>query len=238
MEPFDLLRAEGLSEKEAGVYLALLSLNEAGASDLAARTGIDRTLIYELCYKLGKRGLVSKTTKGKRTLFIPADPKVLLTSLKKRTEKCEKIMPRFEQLYATPEALMKAEVYSGKRGVLTLMHILIEKKKDYCVIGAGEIFQELFPEHLKEVMRENVKSGVHEYLLNKESERGNLWLNENSHVRFLPDKHVTPTILIICEEVIAIINWKPPFNALLLTDTDTGKAFRNYFDLMWQTAKD
>ena len=59
METLEALRKFGLAEKEAKVYLSLLGLGEALASEIAAKTNIARQLVYDLFERLIELGLVS-----------------------------------------------------------------------------------------------------------------------------------------------------------------------------------
>ena len=57
MESRDL-EAFGLTEKESRVYLALLELGEAGIGEIAKKSAIKRTTLYDVVENLKKSGLV------------------------------------------------------------------------------------------------------------------------------------------------------------------------------------
>lgn len=59
MEFKELLRKAGFSEKEANVYLALLTGGPSGATEIAERACINRSTTYVVLDALSKRGLVS-----------------------------------------------------------------------------------------------------------------------------------------------------------------------------------
>ncbi|KXK08067.1 MAG: Sugar-specific transcriptional regulator TrmB [candidate division WS6 bacterium OLB21] len=50
----------GLNKGEAEVYSSLLQFGEASASEIAKRTNIGRTNVYEYANSLIKRGLISQ----------------------------------------------------------------------------------------------------------------------------------------------------------------------------------
>ena len=86
----ELLKSLKFSEKEAKVYLALLELGSAKAHDIARKTGINRTTVYDLLEILLHRGLISKYKKGALAYFNARDPKYLLSYLDREKEEQEK----------------------------------------------------------------------------------------------------------------------------------------------------
>ena len=73
-----ILENNGLSEKEAKVYLTLLELKEALPSSISRRSGIKRPTTYVVLDQLQKKGLVSYVKKGKWQYFQAINPHSLL----------------------------------------------------------------------------------------------------------------------------------------------------------------
>ena len=57
----DILKKSGFSEKEIGVYSALLELGSSVVSDIAKKARVIRSTAYVVLDSLAKRGLVSAT---------------------------------------------------------------------------------------------------------------------------------------------------------------------------------
>src|SRR5262245_34371544 len=74
----------GLTDKESGVYLALLQVDDASVLDLAKKTGIKRPTVYVTLESLAKKGLVSETTIGKKTHYYAEPPERLESFIEKR----------------------------------------------------------------------------------------------------------------------------------------------------------
>src|SRR4051812_25054594 len=64
----------GLSQKEARVYLANLMLGPATVQKIADQSGIKRVTTYVILESLNNLGLVSQSTKGKKTYFVAEEP--------------------------------------------------------------------------------------------------------------------------------------------------------------------
>jgi len=68
----------GLGATAVRVYLALLRSGPGSASLVARHARVRRPTVYGALAELAKRGLISKTMKGTRSLFAPEPPWKLL----------------------------------------------------------------------------------------------------------------------------------------------------------------
>ena len=64
------LKQIGLSEKQAGIYLAALELGETTVKEIAKKAEIKRTTIYDLLDEMIESGLIKQTIKESRKKFI------------------------------------------------------------------------------------------------------------------------------------------------------------------------
>ena len=93
MKSFDTLKDTktlenlGLSFAEAAIYLSALDLGTATISDLAKNAKIERTRAYYHIEQMLSLGLLKTNTRGKRTLYMPADPTLLKEIQNKNTKK-------------------------------------------------------------------------------------------------------------------------------------------------------
>ena len=124
----------GLSEKEAGAYLALLELSPATIQDAAARAGANRTTMYLLVDALVRRGMVSMTTHGKKQLFVAEPPERLLTILRLQRRELEEkerelmsAIPLLNAVHNARSEKPKVRYYEGADGVRTVRALLSEE---------------------------------------------------------------------------------------------------------------
>ena len=82
-EIFSLL---GLSQREIEIYKALLSLGASSIRTIADKSGINRGSTYESLKALQQRGIVTYQPKGKRRLFAPVEPDILLQLAEERRQ--------------------------------------------------------------------------------------------------------------------------------------------------------
>lgn len=113
----------GLEEKAAAIYIAVLQVGSSSLADIAKRTRINRTTLYQHLDTLLDRGLISKTPKGKRILYAPENPQKILKNLERSTALFLQQAPQLEQLYKHARHTPSARVYEGLEGI---MQVLLE----------------------------------------------------------------------------------------------------------------
>jgi len=237
MELVELLKKLGLEEKEAKVYLTLLSLGEATATIISEKTNLDRTLIYQLANKLIEQGLISYIIKNNVRYFSAANPKKILEDLKEKQRDIESAMPKFLELAKTKKEDTKIAVYKGKEGLKTMLNDIIRTKKDYIVFGEEGRFQEVLPIDIHQFLLQIEKNNIHEKVLVREDWRGNVIKSKNSEFRYLPKNMLSPSTTVIYGNKINIIIWTPPFHAILIENKEVADSYRTYFNALWKLAK-
>ncbi len=148
---YNALEKLGLSEKETGVYMALLSLGPVAIRKIAAKAGINRGSTYDALKILQKEGLVSYYHKGKLQHFVAEDPKVLSKIFARKkleiedaSKEIENIIPKLSSLSqgTNNRPIVKFyENYSGLRTILedTLDSVAKQKKKEYVAFSSSAI---------------------------------------------------------------------------------------------------
>lgn len=82
-----LLLAAGLLPSEAKVYLSALELGPSSVQNIAAKAKISRTAAYEAVELLQKRGLISVSTIGKKSVFSAEDPERIVAYLQSEQQR-------------------------------------------------------------------------------------------------------------------------------------------------------
>lgn len=102
----EILKQIGLSDNESEVYLIVLKLNEALASNIAKQSKISRPHIYDNLNKLVEKGLITYVIKSNKKYFKAVNPDNLMDYLKEKEEDLKEILPELQELYKT-EYLLK-----------------------------------------------------------------------------------------------------------------------------------
>ncbi len=117
-----LLADVGLLPSETKVYLSTLELGPSTVQNIAKKADISRTATYEAIELLRKRGLMTTSTSGKRTLFTSEDPSRIVSYLKGEQQKFSTTLSDIEQLVGTLQLMAGGlkplvKVYEGEEAM-------------------------------------------------------------------------------------------------------------------------
>src|SRR3989338_6209004 len=156
------LEEVGLSEKAAGVYLALLQLGSGAVQDIASRAGLVRTTCYPLLEELQKRGLVSTTRSGKKTVYVAEHPDQLVGNIERTASLARAIVPTLAHVLAGNSKRPKIEIYEGISGVWRAYEDVIrgEGYEVKAFVPADDAIGLAGDRKVKEYIRKRVKKGI------------------------------------------------------------------------------
>ena len=245
------LREIGLTEGEIRVYEALLALGECTKTALAKKSGISPSNIYDVTNRLIEKGIISKVEKNGIAHFSPADPKHLLDFLEQKEKDIEKekdivsqILPSLLAEFQKVKETVNVEVFQGWNGMKTVFEDLInesEKGDQNYVFGASKGEPEkqadrFFVKYSK--LREKkgiITNIIFNEELRKRKERIDFFLkSRNYNIKFLQQS--TPAeIMMYKNKSCIIILTKEPL-VIRITSKEVTDSFRQYFNIMWNTA--
>jgi HTH-type transcriptional regulator, sugar sensing transcriptional regulator len=233
----EILRRLGLEEKEAKVYLALLSTGECTATKISQKTVLDRTLMYQITNKLIDKGLVSFVVKNNVKYFIAANPKKLLEDLKDKEHALSSILPRLNALTKLDEQEMKVEVYRGKEGFRAILKDILRVGKDYIAFGEEGRMQQIIPIELGTFLKRIELRGIKERVIVREDLRHIAFKSKTSVFKFIPKEYLSPALTAVYGDKVVTILFNEPYYAILTTSKDMAQSYRNHFELLWRIAK-
>lgn len=119
------------SEKEAGVYLALLELGSATVAPLAKKAGVNRTTAYEILEALIEKGFVSKSDVKNVTTYVAESPARFESLIRKeeqdvahRKKRLEETMPQLFALYNAMEDKPGVRFFEGEEGIAAAREVM------------------------------------------------------------------------------------------------------------------
>jgi sugar-specific transcriptional regulator TrmB len=228
-----------LTETEVNIYLTLLELGEATASEVALRNSLNRTFTYDRIDKLVKKGLVSSLIKDDKKYFKAADPNNLLAILQENQEKIiagldekkleiKQLIPSLLKLKKPREEIPNVELYSTKRGIKSVLNLILKENKALYIYGSIKKFQDVM-EHYYEIWNKlRVKNKIKTRILT--SDQVNMLSVE---MDYLSDEHKTNTTTFTFGDKIAVILWGSVPVAILTESKDIAKSNIHFFDGLW-----
>jgi sugar-specific transcriptional regulator TrmB len=231
------LKKIGLEDSEIKIYLTLLKLGSSTATSLAKETGINRSYLYDILERLINRGLVSFFAKNNIKYFNATSPESLVDYADSIKKDIQKLIPELEKLKSIPKEVAKVELFQGKEGLKTLLKDIISERKNYVVFGEEGQFQNMFPVYIQQFLRDASVYGIEEKLITKTGVKKNILQSKKSQIRHLPNEYFSPVSTVVYGDKVSIFIWKEPYFAVLITDGEVAKSYRNYFNALWDIAK-
>ncbi len=107
----------GFNSKEARAYLALLELGDATLADLARKSRLKRTTLYDVVRSLKERGLIAVVRSGGRFIYSAEDPRTLGERLREQQSLLERVLPEILSITNLLPGKPKIRYYEGGEGI-------------------------------------------------------------------------------------------------------------------------
>lgn len=237
------------SKKETKVYLAILELGTAKAKDLALKTDLNRTTVYDVCDVLLSRGLISTYKQGKTTFFNALDPKRLENYLEREKEECESkiekqkkkvkdLLPELISLQNLPTKKPKVQFFEGEKGIREAYEDTLSSREIILAYANVETMHKGLPNFFPEYYKRRTAKKIFIRAIcpqNKLSiERSEKDREEMREVRFLPEKAQTfsPEINLYHHKML-IASWKEKI-AVIIESKELVDLQKLIYNLLWE----
>jgi len=130
MEHIHFLTKLGLSAHESVVYVALLEYGKMGVSEIARKTELHRTMIYEALLGLDREGLVGTELKGKYKIYVAESPKKLEAKFLELSNQFDEKINELSQIKRARTTLRPAIKYvEGRKGITAIYDDIVDTLK-------------------------------------------------------------------------------------------------------------
>lgn len=246
----ELLSVLGFSKKESLVYLALLEVGSGKAQEIAKKTRLNRTTVYDIFETLMQKGLVSKYKKGSATFFNALEPKHLLTylereqeeqvkKLEKRKRQVSALLPQLISLQNIFTSKPKVRFFEGEKGMREAYEDTLTSKGIILAYANVKTMHEGLPNFFPEYYARRAENKI---FIKAILPRNELSIERAKHnqaemrdTRFLPDKEMSfsPEVNIYNNKIL-IASWKEQM-AILIESAELAALQKLTFDLLWNT---
>jgi sugar-specific transcriptional regulator TrmB len=250
MDASALLQQSGLTEGESRVYLALLELGPSTSGPIVEKSGVSRSIIYQLLDKLSSKGLVSHIVKERTKYFQAAEPSRIQEYLddeeKKFQENKQKMDELLPKLYALQSSAKESEakVYVGFRGMITAHEHAYQKLsrgEEYYYMGIPAHQEKHFHAYWLRDHARRAKLGIKTRLLFHPDTDIGVLQSRNKHAlcdaRHMPSSIDTPAWFMGYKDVAVIgLQSKVPIT-IEITNQEIADSFKAYFEEYWKRSK-
>ena len=240
------LERAGLLKNDRSVYLALLEIGSATVSNLARKTGLHRSYVYDILDKLIDFGLVSFTIKNNKKFFNAENPERIIGFIENRREEIEKnkevirrVLPKLIERQKTALEKQEARVFIGKEGIKSILEDVLTIGENFVGFGAEGKFKEIYKWYFTNWQKRRMKQKISYRIIYNKRLEGKRPTKEQRlvQVRFLPEKYDFPATSIVYGNKVAILLWGESPIGFVLESKDVVKSFLSYFEVLWGSAK-
>lgn len=243
------LSALDLPEKDAAVYLSLLTLGPATVQQITKETGLNRSSLYVILDRLLERGLASVAAERGVRAYVAVSPERIVRIAKERLEHAvltrqslETLLPEIDTLRKTGRHKPRMLVLTGVDGLQRGFEEALENKEGVMRIfsSAGKIAQSL-PEYLPTFIRERLRHGIRMYGIHPDDEAGRAMVKHVpetiDELTFVPaDRFKFPSDLGIFDDKIAFMSHEPPL-CVAIESKAISDVMKVVFDLAREEAR-
>jgi sugar-specific transcriptional regulator TrmB len=226
----------GLSPNEIKVYLVLNDHGSTKAGRISKLAKIDRSSAYNALKLLQEKGFISYVLIGKVKWFQAAGPRRILEYLKEQEEDVESILPELQERHKRKKIEGQIRLFKGIKGIKSVFLDMIRTGKDNFVFGSEGQFSEIMPEFAYQFDRMKKEKNIHTKLIIREGRKE--LDKKTTKYRYLKNISESPAVTNIYGDKIAILIWTDEPEGIIIENAAAAKAYKSYFDLMWESAKE
>lgn len=239
------LTKQGLSGNQIKTYLAVLSLGRATTIDVARKTGLKRTTVYDVLAGLINLGYVSETKKGKRRLFISEDPSLIVSRFEERLSDMKLLVPALQNMYSASVPIPQVKFYDGINGVQSVFDQLlnIKSKEQLFWSSITDMVEVLGKRYLESWIKRRVRKGIRSKVLISKQIRSldSLFEAKESYLReihWLPPEFLFNGVCCVFDNKVAYISTRKESFGFIIESEAYSSMMRMVWQSMWAITRE
>lgn len=230
-----VLEKIGFSPNEIKVYLTLNKNGSTKAGKISKLAKIDRSSAYNALKSLQEKGMVSYVMIGQIKFFQATGPRRILDYIKEQEVEVQEILPQLQEAHKAKKQEGQVRLFKGYKGIQTVFMDIIRTGQDNYVFGSEGNFTKRMPEFAHRFKLLKKQAGIRTKILMRKSSR-ELDIKLSEH-RYVPNVTESSADTDIYGDKIAIIIWTDEPEAIVIENPSAAKAYKSYFDFMWNHSK-
>lgn len=238
----NILQNLGLDDKETKIYLALLELGSGTIQEVAQKSGVKRTNVYNFIGSMKDKGIVSEVVEDNKIILVPENPNVLVTRAENNYQEVKQALPELMGIFNLPGNKPKVKFYEGVEGLKKAYNEMLEsgEKAIYGFSDYKKLFEAIpedwawnFPERRKE-------NKITFYCIAKNDEWGRkVQAKDKEHLREtrLADSVQFDTEINIYGNKVAMMSFRRPYSAVIIEDRAIAMSMKSIWQGWWNGLK-
>lgn len=252
---FEKLIQLGLQKNEALVYLSILEMGEGSVTAISKACNMNRTTGYDILVRLCLYGIVDRSVKSKKRVYIAEPPIRLRYYLEGKKRQAEQRLEGLEDCMSDLKALHNTSLKpvirfaEGQKAMEQMYyHKLDSKSTIYSILNQKNI--DVFGEMGAHQSMERYKRGIKEKVLAVENKIGIDWYKkiyggnkkrrENTEYRWMKDdkRYKTGGEISIFDDKVNVLLSNPEENVAFEIESQSfANSLKLIFEMAWEKAK-
>lgn len=239
-----LLQEQGMSEKEALIYLNTLSLGSAPASTIARKTWIKRVTTYAILKDLERQQIALSLDKWWTTYFQVIEPTRLLAKMKQQYETFEQKVPELMALVQSYTNKPRVQYFEGFEGVKEMYEDLLSTQEPIrAFLGTSSTDDQLLQYLYNDFLPRRVAQWIKAYVLVPNDEKSSqyadwdrLYLKETKIIRHKAFAVTTEINLYWPNKVALALFTSDEMSAIVIHSKQLYESLLSIFSVLWASA--
>ena len=234
----------GIPKMQTVVYLDLLKNKESTAAQVAKRTAMHRTNVYDTLTKLKERNLVFLSNKEGKQMYDALTTDLIINQEKDKLEHLKSAINYINTTYVSGQT-PKVYTLEGLSAVKSVIFGLLDKKSDIWIYGLAE------NENLINILNDKMMHAFHLERVKRQIELKLLFYKlpdgENiidkikfTEARLLPktqQARSSQITQIVCDGLVYITLWIHPIHTIVIENDIVAKEYLDFYNILWDYSK-
>lgn len=234
----------GLSEHEALVYLASISLGKTTVNKIAKQSGVKRTTVYPVIESLKRKGIMNVEVNGLKSLFVAESPEKLESILELKKDRLKKLIPELSAIYNLKSNESFFRYYEGVEGVKTVYDSILDDLKsgdEYLIISDMVRFLKIDKDYFTNFIEKRAKLNLKVRTIIQDTEDAHFYKkiekNTNQQIKiFDKDVNLTANLVILPNKVV-ITQLVEPLISIVIENQSIVEMQKQQFNIIWSALK-
>lgn len=237
----------GLNRNQSRVYVTLVVLGKSGATDIAQKSGVKRSTVYDNLDSLQKKGLITKCIEEGKTIFSAESPDKINEILLEQVEDAGSVISSLKEVYNTDNQKPKIAFYEGKRGYKKMHELSLMGNMEMKTRFLGDIdslFLSLGQDYIKDYVKRRTAKGIsnrvistgrifqHIELYNKKVNKTRL-----RQIRYLEGIDKLKTSFFSYDDTVWIVPTPKQRFLIMIENKEFSETIKNLFEFLWGVGK-
>ncbi len=243
----EFLLSLNFSEKEAGVYICLLSLGKGTVTQIARNAGTNRTTGYTILDSLVNKGVVTISGKEPKQEYIAESPDTILQLLRRKKRETDTQLERAQIMIPQLKSIQhvgdrpQVRFYEGKEGLEQVYEDTLTSTEEIRAYATVDDMHATLPHYFPKYYKRRASKDIAIRAIVPSTQIGKARATQDKKEKrrtalIPPEKYYFSPEINIYDNKVMIASWREKLG-IIIESTEIADAMKKIFELAWAEAK-